>query len=77
LSAAIDKENTVVEKLRGAEISILQRQRNLNDNGWLLRTSVGAIVHLYDDGKVSVQGKKTWSVRRTLGLAPERRSKQT
>lgn len=76
MDGTVDKQRAVVEKLAGAGISVLRAQRNLNDSGWLLRTDVGAIVHLYDNGKVSVQGKRTWSVRQTLGLAPERRSKR-
>ena len=43
-------------KLRRAELCVVDEFRNGIDNGWTFRT-VGAIVDLYDDGRLVVQGK--------------------
>jgi hypothetical protein len=72
-SAAVDavrhrmSKESVLIKLRRARIYIVEEYRNGNDNGWSFRTDAGAIVTLYDAGRLVVQGKNTRIVREAMG----------
>jgi predicted nucleotide-binding protein len=57
--------------LVGAGIRVGEESRNGNDNGWRLVCGGGAIVMLYDTGKLVVQGKNQEPVKRALGLEGE------
>src|ERR1700746_3845824 len=66
----------IAEKLGLRSIGIINETRNGNDNGWRLDTSCGAIINLYDTGKLVIQGKNQDAVRAALAIA-ETQSKST
>ena len=62
---ALSKE-TVLIKLRRAELCVVDEYRNGIDNGWIFRTDGGAIVNSYDDGRLVIQGKNARIVQAKL-----------
>jgi predicted nucleotide-binding protein len=59
----------ISEKLEFSGLHVVNECRNGNDNGWRLEISCGAIINLYDTGKVTLQGKNQEPVRAALDLA--------
>jgi len=59
----------VVSNLIKANIRIVGRRRNENDNGWRIDCACGAVVNIYDTGSVTVQGRCLAPVKRALGLS--------
>src|SRR5262249_47724642 len=64
----MDKEE-VATQLKTAGIHIVEEARNGNDNGWRLICDCGAIVNVYDSGKLVIQGKQQEPVRSALGIS--------
>ena len=56
-AANASSKETMRIKFRRAELCVVDEFRNGIDNGWTFRTEGGAIVDLYDDGRLVVQGK--------------------
>lgn len=54
--------------LATAGLSVVEEARDSNDTGWRLRIGCNAIVNVYDSGKIVVQGKNPYPVRKALGL---------
>jgi predicted nucleotide-binding protein len=54
--------------LDAAGVSVVQEQRNGNDNGWRLACDCGAIINVFDTGKLNIQGKNQERVRTALGM---------
>jgi predicted nucleotide-binding protein len=63
----MDKD-AVVAALAQVGLTVVEENRNGNNNGWCLHLDSGAIVNLYDTGKIVVQGKNTEAPREALGL---------
>ncbi len=55
-------------KLSEAEIIVDSKMRIGNDKGWRVTCKNGAIVNVYDTGKINVQGKLIEEVNNALGL---------
>ncbi len=64
----MDKEE-IKGKLTTKSIYIVEESRNGNDNGWRIDTNCGAIINLYDTGKLVIQGKNQEVVRAALEIA--------
>jgi predicted nucleotide-binding protein len=62
-------KNEITSKLAAAGIHVLNVQRNGSNNGWRVDCVSGAIVNLFDSGKLLVQGKNQEPVRSALGIA--------
>jgi predicted nucleotide-binding protein len=62
-------QDEIAARLKDAGILVVETTRNGNKNGWCLRCDSGAIVNLYDTGKLVVQGKTQEPVRSALGLS--------
>lgn len=62
----MDKDE-VISKLADAGIRS-GGKRNGNDNGWRVDCEGGAIINLFDTGKVLIQGKNQEHVKQVLGL---------
>src|SRR6266480_593636 len=59
-------ERLLRAKLIAAGFDIIGDRRNGDDTGWRLDLDCGAIVNLYDTGKVNVQGTNTRPVRELI-----------
>lgn len=64
----MDKD-AICTKLAGAGLDVIEERRNGNDTGWVIKSSVGGLVNVYDSGKVVVQGKHPEKHKEVLGLA--------
>jgi predicted nucleotide-binding protein len=63
----MDKEE-IGSKLTAAGINVHEERRDGNNTGWRLSCDNGAIVNLYDSGKVVIQGKSQEAVKKALGI---------
>lgn len=63
----MDKD-TILERLRTAGLAIASDTRNGNDNGWAIRLDNGAIVNVWDSGKITFQGQNQEAARTALNL---------
>ncbi len=63
----MDKDE-ITDLLTAARIKVVVSTRNGNDNGWRLDCDCGAIVNLYDTGKLVIQGKNQDLVKQALGI---------
>src|SRR3954454_4213245 len=62
-------DSEVVSNLTKANVRIVGRRRNENDNGWRIDCVSGAVVNVYDTGSITVQGRGQAPVKRALGLS--------
>jgi hypothetical protein len=53
----------LIRKLMAAGFKIVQHSRIANDTGWRVDLDGGAIVNLFDSGKINVQGKNSEQIR--------------
>jgi predicted nucleotide-binding protein len=67
-SAQEMKEGEIIRKLMHAGLRIVNIERNGNDTGCRIDCAQGAVVNVYDTGKITVQGKNQEPVKRALGL---------
>jgi predicted nucleotide-binding protein len=64
----MDRE-TALGKLEAAGLGVENDARNGNDTGYRLALKCGAIVNIFDTGKVNIQGKNIEAVRHALDIA--------
>jgi predicted nucleotide-binding protein len=62
------KLEEIQHKLVGAGFVLKTKDRNGNDTGYQLRFTNGAIVNVFDNGTIAVQGKSQAKVKTLLGL---------
>jgi predicted nucleotide-binding protein len=63
----MDRE-TALGMLEAAGLGVKDNARNGNGTGYRLALECGAIVNIFDSGKISVQGKNTEAVKRALDI---------
>jgi predicted nucleotide-binding protein len=62
-------KDEVVSGLRAAGLTVVSEQRNKNGTAAVIRLDTGAIVHCWDNGNVTFQGKNQDAASNALGIA--------
>lgn len=64
--------DVILECLRGMGLSSIETSRDDSLGCWRIRAQGGPVVHIHDNGRVSITGLKAHSLRRELGLTGKR-----
>jgi hypothetical protein len=62
----------IFDQLKALGFSDAEMSRNASDDGWRVRTTRGPVLHIYDNGKLVIAGRRARVLRKALGLTGER-----
>ncbi len=66
----------IEDKLKESGIDVISRNRNGNNTGMRLECNNGAIMTVYDSGKINVQGKNKEKIEKVLGLTENKGNRE-